>query len=396
MPLCTPARPEPVGIPFYEFFCGSGMARAGLGAGWQCRFANDISPMKTASYTRNWGANGVKTAAVGRLKVSDLPGEAALLWASFPCQDLSEAGAGAALDGFRSNALWPCFELIRGLRAEGRAPRTIVLENVTGLLSLRGDRFFDAICDALAGADYRFGVVMIDAELFLPQSRQRVFFIGVDNSLPIPASLIATGPAAPFHSPMLVKALRRQRAQPIWFNLPAPPRRHLSFADIIEDAPTGVSWHSRGETDRLIAMMAPMHLAKLEAAQRASLSSGKRMVGGYYKRMRDEAGGRVQRVEVRFDDVAGCLRMASGGGSSIQPIMVVDGDTVRTRRLSTREAARLMGLPDDYKLPSNYNEAYDLMSDGVVVPAVRWLAGHILEPIMEAAALLGHAKAGSS
>ena len=102
------------------------------------------------------------------------------------------------------------------------------------------------------------------------------------------------------------------------------------------------------------------------------------MVGGLYKRMRDErdeAGGkiRVQRAEVRFDGVAGCLRMPTGG-SSIQTVMIVDGDIVRTRRLSAREAARLMGLPDTYKLPNNYKEAYGLMGDGVAVPVVRHLA----------------------
>jgi DNA (cytosine-5)-methyltransferase 1 len=42
-------------------------------------------------------------------------------------------------------------------------------------------------------------------------------------------------------------------------------------------------------------------------------------------------------------------------------------------------------LPDDYKLPNDYVAAYDLMGDGVAVPAVRWLAQHCLEPIMEAA-----------
>jgi DNA (cytosine-5)-methyltransferase 1 len=161
-------------------------------------------------------------------------------------------------------------------------------------------------------------------------------------------------------------------------------KRNVTLADIIEDAPTGVSWRSKSDTDQLLAMMAPLHLAKVEAAQRASLSSGTRMVGGYYRRMRDEAGGRVQRVEIRFDDVAGCLRTAKGGGSSIQDIMVIDGDTVRTRRLSPREAARLMGLPDDYKLPSDYVTASDLMGDGVAVPAVRHLAEHILEPLLAA------------
>jgi hypothetical protein len=57
---------------------------------------------------------------------------------------------------------------------------------------------------------------------------------------------------------------------------------------------------------------------------------------------------------------------------------------VRSRLLSPREAARLMGLSDDYKLPKNYNDAYGLMGDGVVVPAVRFLAQHILEPILAA------------
>ena len=33
-----------------------------------------------------------------------------------------------------------------------------------------------------------------------------------------------------------------------------------------------------------------------------------------------------------------------------------------------------MGLPDDYKLPENYNEAYHLAGDGLVVPVIRHIA----------------------
>jgi DNA (cytosine-5)-methyltransferase 1 len=398
MQISIQARPEPAcpeitapevtGVPFYEFFCGSGMARAGLGPQWQCWFANDVSATKASSYTRNWGRDGFRLGDVARLTSADLPGHAALAWASFPCPDLSEGGQGEGLQGARSNTLWPSLALLRALRAEGRAPKTIALENVNGLVEPRGEAFFDLLCATLTDMGYRFGVLAIDAELFVPQSRPRIFVIAVDAAIAIPASLVAAGPAAPFHSLNLVKACQRNaRHAPIWWRLPAPPPRNVTLADIIADAPTGVSWRSKGDTDRLLAMMAPLHLAKVEAAQRASLSSGKRMVGGYCKRMRpgeggsDKSGDRVQRVEIRFDDVAGCLRMASGGGSSIQDIMVIDGDTVRTRRLSSREAARLMGLPDSYRLPSDYVAAYDLMGDGVAVPAVRWLAEHILEPI---------------
>jgi DNA (cytosine-5)-methyltransferase 1 len=41
-----------------------------------------------------------------------------------------------------------------------------------------------------------------------------------------------------------------------------------------------------------------------------------------------------------------------------------------------------MGLPDEYKLPKSYNEAYHLTGDGVVVPVVRYLAENLLEPIL--------------
>lgn len=106
------------------------------------------------------------------------------------------------------------------------------------------------------------------------------------------------------------------------------------------------------------------------------------MVGGVYKRTRkDDCGLRVQRAEVRFDGVSGCLRTPVGG-SSRQSIMIVEGDAVRSRLLAPREAARLMGLPDTYKLPQNYNEAYHLAGDGVVVPVVRFLAAHLLEPLL--------------
>ena len=370
-----PPAPSPT---FYEFFCGGGMARLGLGPQWTCALANDNDASKARSYADNFGREGLVVRNVAHLKLSDLPGAATLAWSSFPCQDLSLAGDRAGLGAARSGTFWAFWRLMLGLRSEGRAPKLIVIENVTGLITSHSGRDFDAICDALADAGYRYGAVMIDAKLYVPQSRERIFIVAVDDAVPIAASIVAASPSLPFHPPQLVAACNRQKsATPIWWRLPTPPIRNTVFADLIEDKPTNVAWHTQAETDRLVTMMALANIAKLDAAKLA----GKRMVGGLYKRMRDEASGRVQRVEIRFDDVAGCLRMPTGG-SSRQTVMIVDSDTVRSRLLSPREAARLMGLPDTYVLPRNYNEAYGLMGDGVVVPAVRWLAEHILEPLM--------------
>ncbi len=139
-----------------------------------------------------------------------------------------------------------------------------------------------------------------------------------------------------------------------------------------------MAWHTEAEARRLLELMSELNLAKVERAKRA----GQRVAGAIYRRTRrDSAGLRVQRAEVRFDGVAGCLR-TPGGGSSRQTIVIVEGDRVRTRLLSAREAARLMGLPDKYQLPQNYNEAYHLAGDGVVVPVVRFLAAHLLEPLL--------------
>jgi DNA (cytosine-5)-methyltransferase 1 len=116
-------------------------------------------------------------------------------------------------------------------------------------------------------------------------------------------------------------------------------------------------------------------------------------VGTIYRRTRAAENGRTrQRAEVRFDDIAGCLRTPAGG-SSRQTILVVEGTTVRSRLLSPREAARLMGLSDDYRLPERYNDAYHVCGDGVCVPVVRHIAAHLLEPLLRSREASGLAAA---
>ena len=370
-------------LSFYEFFAGGGLARAGLGDGWRCQFAIDFDHRKAKTYQHNWGAGGeLSVADVRQIGADDLPGRADLAWASFPCQDLSLAGGGAGLKGERSGTFWPFWDTVRALVSEGRGPRVIALENVCGTLTSHGGRDFGAICESLAASDYRYGALVIDAALFVPQSRPRLFVIAVCDDLQIDDSLLSPGPIDPFHTRGLRTAVTRiselANERWVWWNVPSPPRRTCVFADLIEDNPSSVPWHNVEETVQLLRMMSPINLAKVEAAKRA----GRRMVGGIYRRTRfDENGIKVQRAEVRFDDVAGCLRTPAGG-SSRQWIIVVDGDVVRSRLISARETARLMGLPDDYELPKNYNEAYHLSGDGVVVPVVRHLANFVFEPIL--------------
>jgi DNA (cytosine-5)-methyltransferase 1 len=367
---------------FYEFFAGGGMARAGLGPAWRCLFANDFDQKKSRIYRENWGEAELKTADVGTLTVQDIPGSGSLAWASFPCQDLSLAGIGAGLKGDRSGTFWLFWRLMEGLVAESRAPRIIALENVCGTLNSHGGKDFATICGSFEQIGYAVGAVVMDASLFVPQSRPRLFIIGVQQETRIPENLVSSAPSLPWHTRALKIAYEKLPASTkeawVWWKLPMPAHRKQTFADVIEDDPAGASWYSAAEVKNLLAMMSDLNRAKLEEARREK----RRIVGGLYRRTRaDEYGRKVQRAEIRFDDISGCLRTPAGG-SSRQVVLLVDGRSVKARLISSRETARLMGLPDTYKLPPNYNEAYHITGDGVVVPVVRHLAKHIFEPII--------------
>lgn len=360
------------------------MARAGLGREWQCLFANDIDPKKARAYERNWGDSEFQRADVAHLSTRDLPEVADLAWASFPCQDLSLAGYGAGLSGERSGTFWPFWQLIRRLGDEARSPSLVVLENVRGALTSHEGADFVRLASEIAESGFHVGAMVIDAVRFVPQSRPRLFVVATRDGLSIPSEPLLTEPTQTWHPASLVRAFRllpgEVQEKWVWWNLPTPSQRATELSDVIESDPRGVAWHSRAVTRRLLDMMSPLNRRKVEKAQ----EERRPVVGTIYKRTRrDRDGRRKQRAEVRFDGVAGCLRTPRGG-SSRQTIIVVNGREVRTRLLSPREAAKLMGLPDDYLLPMNYNEAYHLSGDGVVVPVVRFLASRVLEPILAA------------
>ncbi len=362
---------------YYEFFAGGGMVRAGLGREWRCLLANDLSAKKACSYAENWGCEDFIVGDIHDLSVADLPGLADLAWGSFPCQDLSLAGSGAGLDGHRSSAFWGFWSLVRKLNKAGRKPRLVMLENVYGVLTSRGGKDVDAIAKALADEGYLFGIMVIDAVHFVPQSRPRVFIFGVDENIRIPDSVHAWIANPAWHPDAVIRAHNRLpndiQSRWRWWNPAVPEVVSLTLEDLIEAEPHGVAWHSVEETAKLLSSMSEINRRKVMAAQ----AGGNLRVGAVYRRTRDG----IVRAEVRFDGVSGCLRTPTGG-SSRQTIIVVQGKQVRSRLLSPREAARLMGLPEDYTLPERYNDAYHLVGDGVAVPVVRHLANNLFEPIL--------------
>lgn len=349
-------------LSFLEFFAGSGLVAHALRAHFQVVWANDICKKKATVYLANHGARSFHLGSISDVNGAELP-EAALSWASFPCQDLSLAGLTAGIHAKRSGLVW---EWLRIMDEMPNTPPLLVAENVVGLVSSNGGSHYRLLHEALRARGYQAGAVVLDAARWLPQSRPRVFVIAVPQAAKIPQTLIGTRPSW-LHPAAVVKAAEGLENW-VWWSMPEPPQRRSGLSDIIE-------WNADcdpfDKAARNIAMIPERHRLMLEA-QRNTVAPG-------YKRTRNAR----QVLELRFDNVAGCLRTPEGG-SSRQVVVLKNGKEIKTRLLTVRETARLMGAPESYKLPGSYNDGYKAMGDGVAVPVARYLARQLLRPLFTA------------
>lgn len=347
--------------------------RVGLEPDFRTVWANDNCAKKAAVYAANFGASDFFLGNIEDVRGADLP-EAQLGWASFPCQDLSLAGNMQGMKaGTRSGLFWDWIRVLDELADAGKRPPILVAENVVGFLVAEEGAHFKAAYEALRKRGYRAGAVVVDARHFLPQSRPRAFLIAAAEEIDL-QGFVQHGPSEPFHTSGVVRAAAVVRDREwVWWALPLPRDRAPRFEELCErDAPCD----SPARIEALRALLSPLNRDKLEAA----LNSARFLVGTGYKRTRPVDGKRQQRLELRFDGIAGCLRTPEGG-SSRQTVVIVERGKARTRLMTVRECARLMGAPEAFNLPGSYNDGYRAMGDAVAVPVTRWLSRHILLPL---------------
>ena len=385
---------DPLKKTFAEFFAGIGLVRAGLlSGGWQCVYANDISPDKAAMYLANCAASEAHyhladvndTDAIVR-RLTGLP--LALATASFPCVDLSLAGHWRGLDGAHSSTFFGFTKVLHRL-AEAK-PLLVMLENVPGLLTSNGGDDFHRVVVDLASCGYSIDAIVLDARRFVPQSRPRLFIFGFSDALQgmtehrseacvdlfgsdlaVPDAMAATSALRP---PAVLDALRRATSgcsvamQP----LPEPPPFVCGLASVI-DLGGNQDWWGEAATQKHLDMMERPSRERVVEAVKAKRDA----VGAAFRRTRRGA----TRLEVRFD-VAGCLRTPKGG-SAKQIVIAITGGFLRMRWMSPREYARLQGAAD-FVISVPPIQAMYGFGDAVCVPAIEWIDRHVLTPRFDA------------
>lgn len=349
---------------FLEFFAGSGLVAESFKGIFRPIWANDICTKKKAVYVANHGSDHFYLASITEVKGENLP-VAPLAWASFPCQDLSLAGHTQGIHGLRSGLVW---EWLRVMDEMHRRPPVLVAENVVGLLSASGGAHYRALHNALTHRGYKVGAMVIDAIHWLPHSRPRVFVVAVEANAFIPKELSSITPT--WLHPEIVCRVAKGLDHWIWWNMPKPPPRQLTLADIIEWSAPFADPKTEENNLRLISPKS-LNLLRILPKNNVFVAPG-------YRRTR--AGKQV--LELRFDNIAGCLRTPQGG-SSRQTLIIYDKGELHSRLLTIRETARLMGAPETYQIPGTYNDGYKAMGDGVAAPVARWLATNLLLPLLE-------------
>jgi DNA (cytosine-5)-methyltransferase 1 len=120
-----------------------------------------------------------------------LPSEIELLVAGFPCQDLSQAGMTAGIDGDRSSLVHHVFRLL-----DDHPIPWVVLENVSFMLHLGRGKALRVIVDALEDRGYRWAYRVVNSLAFVPQRRERIFLVATKTEID-PANVLLVDERVP-------------------------------------------------------------------------------------------------------------------------------------------------------------------------------------------------------
>ncbi|MFZ1221106.1 MAG: DNA (cytosine-5-)-methyltransferase [Chthoniobacterales bacterium] len=377
--------PVPPKKTFAEFFAGVGLMRIGLErGGWQIAFANDVCSDKFDMYAAHFedADDHFVVEDIHKLDADDVP-TVTLATASFPCNDLSLAGARAGLKGSQSSAF---FGFIRILKDMGqRRPQFVLLENVPGFLTSRsGKDFRDALLE-LNALGYVVDAFIIDALHFVPQSRARLFVVAETALSKRRASVQERAKSSEFFE----NEIRPRALATFIFNnpdirwrlrdLPDLPESRRRLTSILENLPDGSpEWWNEKRSAYLLNQMSQRHRI---IADRMIDSAGWSF-GTVFRRVR--AGGSM--AELRVDGIAGCLRTPRGG-SGRQILVKAGFGEFYARLLTPRECARLMGA-DDFVISGSLNQALFGFGDAVCVPVIEWIATNYLNVSLDAPTMM--------
>ncbi len=310
----APPAPLPGALPFtfVDLFAGIGGFRIGLErVGGRSVFSCEWDQHAQRTYRAWFGET--PHGDIRKIKPKDIP-DHDVLAAGFPCQPFSLAGVSkknslGRQHGFRDKTQGTLFFHLATI-AEIKRPPVLLLENVKNLLSHDKGRTWEVIRSTLEGLNYRMFHRVLDAKACVPQHRERVFIVCFDRKV--------FGDNPPFEFP------------------PLPERAPIKFGDILEPNPD----------------------------PRYTLSDH---LWKYLKKYAEKHRRNGNGFGFGLADLKGITRtMSARYHKDGSEILIPQKGRRNPRRMTPREAARLLGFPDNLPIVVSDTQAYRQFGNAVV------------------------------
>jgi len=325
---------------FIDLFAGIGGTRMALeSVGGQCLFTSEWDKYARQTYEANFDVNHKIYGDVREIDEKLIPKHDVLV-AGFPCQPFSLAGVSkknslGKKHGFSCPIQGNLFFDIARIAAE-KKPKVLLLENVKNLLSHDKGRTFKIILKTLEeDLGYKVSYKVIDARNFVPQHRERIFIVATKSNININLNDLLIPNKTPTLSEILHGYEKRSKNDSRYQNTKtgaALPKYTLSnnLWNYLQDY---AKKHRLKGNGFGFGLFGPEDTSRTLSAR-------------YHK-----------------------------DGAEI----LIKQRRRNPRRLTPREAARLMGFPDSFAIPVSDTQAYRQFGNSVVVPVVKAVAKLIAE-----------------
>ena len=300
---------------FIDLFAGIGGFRYALESfGCKCVFSSEWDKYCQESYNLNFGE--IPYGDITKIDEKDIP-SFDILCAGFPCQPFSISGKQKGFEDTRGTLF---FDIVRIVSYH--KPKIIFLENVKNLKSHNGGATFEVISNTLDSLNYNIYYKVLNAKDFnLPQNRERITIVCIRKD-------IDNGE----------------------FKFPEPSKKFVTISDIKEDDSI---------TEKYLLKRKDIHIDEKKLSEaikngrvQKPLQIGVIGQGGQGNRIYHENG------------IGITLAASSGGAASKTGAYYING---KVRKLSPREAARLQGFPEKFKIIENDSQSLKQFGNSVPI-----------------------------
>jgi DNA (cytosine-5)-methyltransferase 1 len=347
LPLLA-GQPEDCGFTFIDLFAGIGGIRTAFeDIDGRCVFTSEWDDYARKTYLANFPGEHEFAGDITQVEAEYVPDHDVLL-AGFPCQPFSIAGVSkknalGRAHGFSDETQGTLFFDVARI-IERKRPKAFLLENVKNLTSHDGGRTFEVIKRTLTEKlGYHIHWKVIDAAHFVPQHRERIIIVGF-----------------------------REKVGFDWAALQLPERGGIRLSAVLhrtDGHEPELPWDDGRYFD---------HKAK-KVPPKFTLSDH---LWGYLQAYAEKH--RLKGNGFGFGLVTGndISRTLSARYHKDGSEILIKQARRNPRRLTPRECARLMGLPDTFKIPVSDTRAYQQFGNCVAVPVIREVARLMAQFVM--------------